>query len=142
MFESVNPSKSGLVTHQEFYDAFKTLSYGLSENDIKILIALADENEEGLIEWYNFIEIGIDSIKTFFSRNKTLQRAKAHEREVNKDNILLMYEDEIQWMCQVLNKKYTESESYKEGIMSKDQFRDILLQANMFNPKEINIISR
>lgn len=55
MFESVNPSKSGLISCSEFYEAFKTLSYGLSENDIKILIALADENEEGLIEWEKFI---------------------------------------------------------------------------------------
>ena len=55
MFESVNTSKSGLITFSEFYDAFKTLSYGLSENDIKILIALVDENEDGMIEWEKFI---------------------------------------------------------------------------------------
>jgi Ca2+-binding EF-hand superfamily protein len=55
MFESVNPSKSGLISCAEFYEAFKTLSYGLSENDIKILIALADENKDGLIEWESFI---------------------------------------------------------------------------------------
>lgn len=47
-------------------DAFKTLSYGLGENDINMLVALADENEEGLIEWEKFIPIAIQSIKTFF----------------------------------------------------------------------------
>jgi Ca2+-binding EF-hand superfamily protein len=60
------------LTYQEFYDAFKTLSYGLSENDIKTLVALADENEDGFIDWEEFIPIGIESIQTFFARNKTL----------------------------------------------------------------------
>jgi Ca2+-binding EF-hand superfamily protein len=44
----------------------------LSENDIKTLVALADENEDGLIDWEEFIPIGIESIQTFFARNKTL----------------------------------------------------------------------
>ena len=44
MFEYADKDKSGCLSYEEFYDAFKTLSYGLSENDIKTLIALADEN--------------------------------------------------------------------------------------------------
>lgn len=51
MFQNADKDKSGKLTYQEFYDAFKTLSYGLSENDIKTLIALADENEDELIDW-------------------------------------------------------------------------------------------
>jgi Ca2+-binding EF-hand superfamily protein len=48
------------------------LSYGLSENDVKTLVALADEDEDGFIEWEKFIPVGIDTIRTFFSRNKAL----------------------------------------------------------------------
>lgn len=62
----------GKLNYQEFYDAFKTLTYGLGENDIKVLVALADEDEDGLITWEDFIPTGIDSIRTFFSRNKAL----------------------------------------------------------------------
>ena len=72
MFEEADKDKSGALSYQEFYDAFKTLSYGLGENDIKTLIALADDNADGMIEWEEFIPIGIDCIKTFFARNKTL----------------------------------------------------------------------
>jgi len=73
MFEGVDQAKTGALSYQDFYDAFKTLSYGLGENDIKTLVALADEDPEtGLIDWENFIPIGIDSIRTFFARNKIL----------------------------------------------------------------------
>lgn len=72
MFDFADKDKSGKLTYQEFIDAFKTLSYGLSENDIKTLVALADENEDGLIDWEEFVPIAIESIQTFFARNKTL----------------------------------------------------------------------
>jgi len=36
------------------------------------MIALADENSEGLICWEQFIPVGIDAIKAFFTRNKML----------------------------------------------------------------------
>jgi Ca2+-binding EF-hand superfamily protein len=48
-----------------------------------------------MIEWEEFIPIGIESIQTFFARNKTLQRAKAYERDLNKDALLMVYKDEI-----------------------------------------------
>jgi hypothetical protein len=72
MFQSADKDKSGKLSYQEFFDAFKTLSYGLSDNDIKTLIALADEDNDGVITWEEFVPVGIECIKTFFARNKTL----------------------------------------------------------------------
>ena len=43
--------KWGLLTYKEFEDAFANLTYELQPNDIKTMIALADENQEGLISW-------------------------------------------------------------------------------------------
>jgi hypothetical protein len=76
----------------------------LSETDIKSLVALANEDEDGLINWENFIPVGIDSIKTFFARNKNLQRAKVNERELNKDALQLVYKDEISLTFAILIK--------------------------------------
>ena len=58
-------------------------------------MALADENDDGKISWEEFIPIGIDTIKAFFARNKALQRAKQAERELNKEAIHAVYQDEI-----------------------------------------------
>jgi len=69
MFESMDKDKSGMLSYNEFRDAFRVLSYGLNDNDINMLIALADENKDEFICWKEFIPIGIDAIKTFYSRN-------------------------------------------------------------------------
>ena len=142
MFELADKDKSGQLTYQEFYDAFKTLSYGLSENDIKTLVALADENDDGLIDWEEFIPIGIESIQTFFARNKTLQRAKAYERELNKEAIQLVYQDEIKKATEILNKKFVRMDEQKTGYIPNIELKRAMYNCNLITPKEINIIMR
>jgi Ca2+-binding EF-hand superfamily protein len=65
----MDKDSSGMLTYTEFRDSFRTLSYGLNDNDINMLIALADEDENERINWKEFIPIGIDAIKTFYMRN-------------------------------------------------------------------------
>jgi len=65
----MDKDQTGKLTYTEFRDSFRTLSYGLNDNDINMLIALADEDDDELISWSEFIPIGIDAIKTFYTRN-------------------------------------------------------------------------
>jgi len=69
MFINMDKDQTGKLTYTEFRDSFRTLSYGLNDNDINMLIALADEDDDELISWSEFIPIGIDAIKTFYTRN-------------------------------------------------------------------------
>ena len=69
MFGLMDKDESGKLSYTEFRDAFRTLSYGLNDNDINMLIALADEDDDELISWREFINIGIEAIKTFYTRN-------------------------------------------------------------------------
>ena len=68
MFTEADRDNSGKLSYTEFRESFRTLSYGLNDNDINMLIALADENKDELIDWHEFIPIGIEAIKTFFVR--------------------------------------------------------------------------
>lgn len=84
------------MSYQEFRDSFRTLSYGLNDNDINMLIALADEDHDELISWQEFIPIGIDAIKTFYVRNIGKQQAKEKKPHPNPEALKLVYWDEIQ----------------------------------------------
>ena len=68
MFMHADKNNSGELDYTEFRESFRTLTYGLSDNDINMLIALADENKDELINWREFIPIGIEAIKTFYVR--------------------------------------------------------------------------
>jgi hypothetical protein len=49
------------------------------------LIALADDNDDQKITWQEFIPIAIDSIKTFFARNKSMQKMQEKDKEIRKE---------------------------------------------------------
>ena len=69
MFLDMDKDGTGKLNYTEFKDAFRTLSYGLNDNDINMLVALADEDHDEKISWQEFIPVGIDAIKTFYTRN-------------------------------------------------------------------------
>ena len=107
------------------------------------MVALADEDyETGLIDWERFIPIGIDSIKTFFMRNKILQRAKVSDREINKETLFLIYQDEIKLTSSIMSKSFLELDEKKTGFIQYEQLKKLILKANLFSPKEINMILR
>lgn len=58
-------------------------------------MALSDENNDGRISWEEFVPIGIDTIKSFFARDKNLQRMKVFERDIDKDAMRIVFIDEI-----------------------------------------------
>ena len=65
----LDKDKRGKLSYQDFRNSFKLLDYGLADNDINMLIALADEDDEEMIDWKQFIPIGLSAIRTFYSRN-------------------------------------------------------------------------
>jgi len=87
-------SGSGKLSYNHFRESFRTLSYGLNDNDINMLIALADENSDELIDWREFIPIGIDAIKTFFVR-KLSKKPNDKTKKVNPDALKSVYWEEI-----------------------------------------------
>lgn len=52
LFQEADFTNSGELSYDQFYNAFKRLpTYELNDNDFKIMLGLADENENGAISW-------------------------------------------------------------------------------------------
>lgn len=80
------------MNYHEFKESFKTLTYyDLSENDIKMMIATADEREEDeMINWKNFIPIALDLIQTIYRRNLS-----GNNKPIPYDALSIVYNAEI-----------------------------------------------
>ena len=141
MFMQMDKENSGHLTYQEFRDAFRTLSYGLNDNDINMLIALADENEDEMISWQEFIPIGIDAIKTFYTRNITKKLANA-VKHPDPDALKLVYWDEIMSCYKVLLYSFKDVDEIKDEIISLQHFKNIVRGTKFLTPKEKNLLIR
>lgn len=142
MFEHADIDGSGSLSYQEFADAFKTLSYDLTENDIKTLIALADDNKDLSISWEEFIPVGIESIKTFFERNKQMQKQKEGHKEIRKEALKLVYWDEVLKCGNIMLKKFKFYDDKNTGLISMKNLRTSMSRCELLTPKEINVILR
>jgi len=74
VFNEADANNNGELDYQEFSNALNKLPYEHDDSDIRMLVALADENGNGRISWEEFIPIAIEAITTFLSRNKMLAK--------------------------------------------------------------------
>jgi Ca2+-binding EF-hand superfamily protein len=118
MFQFADKDQSGNLSYQEFSDAFKKLSYGLSDEDIQIMIAIADENNDGMIEWEEFIPVGLMAIKTFLARNNTKKKHDEIDVEINKEALRSVYWDEIKKCYDFIIKKFEAMDTDKNGTVT------------------------
>ena len=132
---------TGKLTYSEFRDSFRTLSYGLNDNDINMLIALADEDKDELISWQEFIPIGIDAIRTFYTRN-IVKKSADKMKHPNPDALKLVYWDEIQKTYQLLSYFFEQVDTIKDGIVSIQHFKNIVRGTKFLTPKEKNLLIR
>ena len=148
LFTEADVASCGDLNYVQFYDAFKLLpTYDLDENDIKVLLALADENRVGNITWADFIPVGIDAIKTFLARNKMLAKQAQGAKDINKETLKFVFEQEIQQVSLVLQRRFeafdTDPETKEHtGKINFDQMREVLMHTSYLNIKEVNLLLR
>jgi hypothetical protein len=80
------------LSYSKFRAAFESLHYyDIRENDIKIMLATADEREEDeMINWKRFIPIALDLIQTIYRRNLS-----GNNQPVPYDALSIVYKQEI-----------------------------------------------
>ena len=135
MFQGVDKNNSGKLTYEEFKDAFRALTYGLNDNDINMMVALADEDKDEMITWAEFIPIGIEAIKTFYTRNIAKKQADAMTHP-DPDGLKLVYWDEIMKTYNILRYSFEERDIIKDGMISIDHFKQIIRGTKFITPKE------
>ena len=97
LFTEGDDDHSGELEYKQFKEAFLNLDeqYMLVDSDVHCLLALADENANGKITWKEFIPTAIMAIQIFLDRNKRLAKQPEALKEVNKETLKLIYENEI-----------------------------------------------
>lgn len=118
MFLVMDKDNSGSLSYSEFKDSFRTLSYGLNDNDINMLISMADSSnpeadEEETICWRDFIQIGIEAIKTFYTRNIALKKA-AQLQNPDPESLKLVLWDEILKTYNLLSYKFKAADTIED----------------------------
>lgn len=115
-----------MISYEEFRNSFKKLSYELSDNDVNMLIALADEEPNEKIDWKKFIPLSLKTIKIFYQRNP-----------IESGDLKKVYEKEIKICYKMLRRKFGNEET-----ISLEKFKGIIRSCKHLTPKEQNLLIR
>jgi hypothetical protein len=143
MFEIADTDNDDLLTYQEFEDSWKVLRYGLSDLDVRIMIALADEDDDEMIPWKDFVGIAVDVVRTIYRRNLA-----GRNDPVPSDALKIIYKAEIDKCEQLLthDMKHKDTghlaKTKLTGLISLTNFKFICRNTNMLTPKERNLLIR
>merc|ERR1719253_1144644 len=101
MFRHADMDKSGFLDRRELKSVFIKLrdDLGLSDKDIRLLMAEADENEDGVIDYEEFCHIAVDVLESIYAR-------MAYAREDASEQLLRgMTQDELKAILETVFKK-------------------------------------
>lgn len=144
MFEIKAQGKTNL-SYTEFRDSFKTLRYNLSENDIKMMVACADEDvETESINWQEFVPIGLDIIRTIYRRNLSGNNqpvphdalSVVYEKEIKKLEELLIHDLKEKDTGHSLDKFKKKEDKNLKGEIRIADFKAIIRHTEFLTPKE------
>lgn len=94
-----------------------------------------------MITWNEFIPIGIEAIKTFYSRNITKKKAEKMTHP-DPEALKMVYWDEIMKTYNILRYSFEEVDEIKDGLISLQHFKNIIRGTKFITPKEQNLLIR
>lgn len=135
------------LNYYQFFNSFNQLPYDLTPNDMRYLLAIADENKNGRISWREFIPVGIDAIKTFLARNKLMAKEKIFTKEINPESLQLVFKKQAAMTAKYLLRKFRmkdfDSETKQHsGFIDFATIEESFRCSSMLTTKETNLLMR
>jgi len=132
----------GILGPQECMAAFKSLEVGLNEWDASAIVALSDTNENGMIEYNEFMHSAVDMLLSIMSRNVAQTKVAEKEEGLASEALLLMNgeeEEEITQSCLDLIKGHDKK---GQGKIAVKEFQRLLstYEDSFFSAREVKML--
>ena len=103
-------------------------------------IAMADEDENEMIDWKEFLPIGLRIIRTIYSRNLSGQFPDVGDDDFKA--MKLVNCDEVSRTTTLLSYSFKKADANKTGVISLNDFKKIIRESRLMTPKEKNLLIR
>lgn len=142
LFVEADADHSGYLDRVEFTHVLTSAKLNLSKQHIRDILAEADENEDDVIQYTEFVPVMVDLLKSLQAREAAAQVMEQVESEVRTEveEMLLrgLPQDELRtMMVRVFNKADTDG----SGTLSRHEFKECLKAAELgLTRRDINLI--
>ena len=142
MFIEADTDGSGALNPTEFKNVLKMADIGLSDREVKRVMAEADFNDDGEVSYEEFVPLAVDLVQTMYAKMEAEAQRAAEEEEAREEakNYLLhgMTKEEVE---SVMIDIFHKADADGSGALSLQEFRKCCRDADIgLTRKEINIL--
>jgi len=144
LFTEADADGNGYLDRKEFKQVFNGLQeeLGLTKKDVIKIMAEADENADGVIEYQEFAPIAVDVVNSIYAKQDYEAEQEARKTDALDDarEFLLhgMPREELEAM---LADVFTKADADNNGFLSRKEFSQCIKEADLgFTRKEINVL--
>jgi len=142
MFLAADDDGNGYLDRKEFKRVLKEADLGLTKKDIRNVMAECDENDDGVIEYKEFMPIMVDLIHAAQARDEAQMQAEmdAMDAEFEAEDFFLrgMSQQELE---SIMMSIFKENDADGNGVLDRKEFKKCLKSASLgLTKKEINML--
>ena len=140
MFMNADRGNKGFLSRIEARKLIETLTddFKLTEADVRQIMAEADENDDGLIEFGEFIPMALEVMESLYAKSEL---HKQQERAYAEAEDILMHGLTQEQFETTLSGVFAKADVNGDGRLNKNEFRKILKDTGIgFTRKELNSI--
>lgn len=142
IFRSFDREDLGIVSYSEFSQILSSLGLHLKPEDLKQLQQACDVNNNGMIEYSEWVRVGAELVFGFWLRNKTEEHLNVKEEEFLFEAVMILFGDEIHEKAREIEKecrKRDEEESMKVGVV---ELKKLVEELGGFSESEVEGVMR
>ena len=142
LFLEFDADQNGSLDRKEFKAVMRTAKLGLSNKDIRGIMAEADDDGNGLIEYREFVPLMVDLLTALKAKEQAAQN-RLDEEEATREEVEyhLLHGIPKEELEAVMRKVFEAADENGNGELSMEEFRQCLKSAELgMTRKEINLL--
>lgn len=142
LFAEHDADGNGYLDHREFRELLHTANLGLSKREVKRVLAEADENEDGQIEYAEFVPIAIELVQAMYAKADAAA-AKGEQEEAARQSAEahLIHGMPREAIEALMSDVFYKADLDGSGALSRREFHACLREADLgLTRQEINLI--
>lgn len=145
MFAEADLENRGYLTYGEFEDLMQKIDIGISAQELRFVIQEADENENGFVDYTEFIPLAVDMILSFHARQRAMENQKALEVSIDDEVLHQLSKGHVDRNAALAYDKIRAADQRNTGTIRPAELRRILkslaaVNAEGLSDNEITII--
>lgn len=145
MFQEVDTENNGYLTYDEFQLLMERIEVGITAQELRFVIAEADENENGFIDYHEFVPLAVDMIQAFRARSRAKSSQELLESAIEDDILQKVNREEVQRIANIFIERVKAFDSRNAYALRPSELRKCLKSiatTTGLSNSEINMIAQ